>query len=92
MIGNCAGIIGAASFGTPVISVGNRQNLRERNANVIDVEAEAEALDRAVGNMLAKGRFAPATSMVTGMPLSGSSTFCAGCRLMPLFYRRPMHY
>jgi GDP/UDP-N,N'-diacetylbacillosamine 2-epimerase (hydrolysing) len=38
MIGNSsAGIIEAGSFGTPVINVGVRQNLRERNANVIDV-------------------------------------------------------
>src|SRR5690606_38057240 len=38
MAGNSsAGIIEAASFGTPVLNVGPRQNLRERNANVVDV-------------------------------------------------------
>jgi len=58
MIGNSSsGIIEAATFGTPVINVGRRQRLRERNANVIDVEASAEAIDRAIDNALAKGRF-----------------------------------
>jgi GDP/UDP-N,N'-diacetylbacillosamine 2-epimerase (hydrolysing) len=38
MVGNSsAGIIEAASFGTPVVNVGDRQRLRERNANVTDV-------------------------------------------------------
>jgi GDP/UDP-N,N'-diacetylbacillosamine 2-epimerase (hydrolysing) len=38
MVGNSSsGIIEAATFGTPVINIGSRQNLRQRNANVIDV-------------------------------------------------------
>ncbi len=49
MIGNSSsGIIEAATFGTPVVNVGSRQNLRQRSANVIDVEAIAEDLDRAL--------------------------------------------
>lgn len=60
MIGNSsAGIIEAASFGTPVVNVGSRQRLRERNANVIDVEAEPQALDRALAEARARGRQAP---------------------------------
>lgn len=47
MIGNSSsGIIEAATFGTPVINIGHRQNLRERNANVIDVMPEPESLAR----------------------------------------------
>ena len=58
MIGNSsAGIIEAASFGTPVINVGRRQNLRERNANVRDVMAEPAALAEAITAALARGRF-----------------------------------
>jgi GDP/UDP-N,N'-diacetylbacillosamine 2-epimerase (hydrolysing) len=58
MIGNSsAGIIEAASFGTPVINVGRRQNLRERNANVRDIMAESAALNEAIGDALARGRF-----------------------------------
>lgn len=57
MIGNSsAGIIEAASFGTPVLNIGSRQGLRERNANVSDVAAEPAALDAAIGAALARGR------------------------------------
>lgn len=60
MIGNSsAGIIEAASFGTPVLNVGPRQNLRERNANVRDVEATEAALAAGIADLLAKGRLAP---------------------------------
>jgi GDP/UDP-N,N'-diacetylbacillosamine 2-epimerase (hydrolysing) len=58
MIGNSsAGIIEAATFGTPVINVGSRQNLRERNANVCDVEAQPGAIATAVTTALRRGRF-----------------------------------
>lgn len=57
MVGNSsAGIIEAASFGTPVINVGSRQNLRERNANVIDVDAGDAAIDEAILRALKRGR------------------------------------
>jgi GDP/UDP-N,N'-diacetylbacillosamine 2-epimerase (hydrolysing) len=60
MIGNSsAGIIEAASFGTPVINIGSRQNLRERNANVSDIDCEPEAIAASVAAALARGRFAP---------------------------------
>jgi GDP/UDP-N,N'-diacetylbacillosamine 2-epimerase (hydrolysing) len=49
MLGNSsAGIIEAASFGTPVVNVGDRQHLRERNANVIDVAALQPAIYQAL--------------------------------------------
>lgn len=58
MIGNSsAGIIEAASFGTPVINIGSRQNLRERNANVIDVTVDLVAIERAIGRALEHGRY-----------------------------------
>lgn len=61
MIGNSsAGIIEAATFGTPVVNIGARQNLRERNANVMDVPARAEAIAAAAAAALARGRLAPA--------------------------------
>ena len=60
MIGNSsAGIIEAASFGTPVINIGTRQGLRERNANIVDAAASPAALDAAIGAVLARGRLAP---------------------------------
>jgi GDP/UDP-N,N'-diacetylbacillosamine 2-epimerase (hydrolysing) len=58
MIGNSsAGIIEAASFGTPVINIGIRQNLRDRNANVADVPADADAVAAAILKSLASPRF-----------------------------------
>lgn len=61
MIGNSsAGIIEAATFGTPVINIGMRQNLRERNENVVDVPAVAEVIAMAAAAALARGRLARA--------------------------------
>ncbi len=58
MIGNSSsGIIEAASFGTPVVNVGSRQNLRERNANTVDTSADPAALDAAIRRQLAHGRY-----------------------------------
>lgn len=58
MIGNSSsGIIEAATFGTPVVNVGKRQMLRERNANIIDVEPDRAAIIGALGNILKNGRF-----------------------------------
>ena len=53
MVGNSSsGLIEAASFGLPVVNVGNRQRGRVRGANVIDVandrKAIADAIRRAV--------------------------------------------
>lgn len=49
MIGNSsAGIREAASFGVPVVNIGFRQTDRERNANVIDIGDDYDALDGAI--------------------------------------------
>lgn len=58
MVGNSSsGIIEAASFGTPVINVGDRQFGRERNANTRDVSTETSAIAEAVLQSIRKGRF-----------------------------------
>jgi UDP-hydrolysing UDP-N-acetyl-D-glucosamine 2-epimerase len=45
MIGNSSsGIIEAASFGLPVVNIGDRQQGRPRAANIIDVPRQAEAI------------------------------------------------
>lgn len=57
LVGNSsAGIIEAASFGTPVVNIGMRQNLRERNANVIDCGAATQDIEAAVDRALRAGR------------------------------------
>lgn len=59
MVGNSSsGIIEAASFGTPVVNIGERQNLRERNRNVVDVAPNGSRIASAVKGALSHGRFA----------------------------------
>lgn len=60
MIGNSSsGIIEAGTFGTPVINIGSRQNLRERNPNVIDVSCFDGGLSKAIRFSLGQGRLMP---------------------------------
>ena len=57
MLGNSsAGIIDAATFGTPVINIGDRQRLRERNVQVWDVAADLEGIAVALLAALSQGR------------------------------------
>ena len=57
MIGNSsAGIIEAASLGTPVVNVGDRQKLRERNTNVKDATTDVASIHQAIENALASGK------------------------------------
>ena len=51
-----AGIIEAATFGTPVLNVGDRQRLRERAGNVVDAEPQQEALASGLAQVQALGR------------------------------------
>ncbi|CAN7188976.1 UDP-N-acetylglucosamine 2-epimerase [Rhizobacter sp. LjRoot28] len=61
LIGNSSsGIIEAATFGLPVVNIGSRQNMRERNANVIDVAADPSRIEEAVRRAVAGGRQPPA--------------------------------
>lgn len=58
MIGNSSsGIIEAASFGTPVINIGIRQNLRQRNRNIIDITPDIDSVQAALTTTLQSGRF-----------------------------------
>ena len=57
MVGNSsAGIIEAATFSTPVVNVGDRQRLRERSANVVDVGTDVEAICSTVAVALTAGK------------------------------------
>ncbi len=60
LVGNSSsGIIEAASFGTPVVNVGLRQQLRERNAGTVDVDALARPIELAVRAALGARRGQP---------------------------------
>jgi len=52
-----AGIIEAATFGTPVVNVGDRQRLRERTPNIVDVPADDSAIESALRSAIAHGRW-----------------------------------
>lgn len=84
MVGNSSsGIIEAASFGTPVINVGVRQNLRERNTNVCDVAAEPQALAQAVRDALRHGKLAPANVYGDGHAGARIVALLAALRVTP---------
>lgn len=49
MLGNSSsGIIEAQSFNLPVINIGNRQQGRERNLNVVDIESDIKSIENAI--------------------------------------------
>jgi GDP/UDP-N,N'-diacetylbacillosamine 2-epimerase (hydrolysing) len=61
LVGNSSsGIIEAASFGTPVVNIGNRQRARERNLNTVDCAGDQSAIAAAIAQVLAHGRYPPA--------------------------------
>jgi len=51
-----SGIIEAASFGTPVLNVGDRQRLREHGGNVRDVPVQAAAIRDGLRSLLGQPR------------------------------------
>lgn len=70
LVGNSSsGIIEAATFGIPVINVGDRQKNRERNQNVTDVPVEGPAVLAALLHALASPRFP--TENIYGQGLAG---------------------
>jgi GDP/UDP-N,N'-diacetylbacillosamine 2-epimerase (hydrolysing) len=82
LVGNSSsGIIEAASFGLPVVNVGERQQGRERNANTCDVEVDAEAVKSAVLGAIKHGRYPPANVYGDGH---------AGERIVELLERLPI--
>lgn len=57
LVGNSSsGILEAASLGTPVVNIGNRQRNRERNANTLDCDTTTAAITAALQQALAHGR------------------------------------
>jgi GDP/UDP-N,N'-diacetylbacillosamine 2-epimerase (hydrolysing) len=50
-------VIEAASFGTPVLNIGDRQRMREHGSNVLDVAADAAAIAQGLAHQLGHGRY-----------------------------------
>jgi len=58
LVGNSSsGIIEAASFGTPVVDVGDRQRMREHGRNVVHAVVQAEAIAAALRQQCVHGRY-----------------------------------
>ena len=82
LVGNSSsGIIEAATFGTPVVNVGDRQRLRERNANVTDVDTGQAAVTIALREALRHGRW-PCDNVY--------GDDCAGERIVQLLCELPL--
>jgi GDP/UDP-N,N'-diacetylbacillosamine 2-epimerase (hydrolysing) len=84
MIGNSsAGIIEAATFGTPVLNVGSRQNLRERNANTVDAPLERHELLHALQYLFSKSKLQPANVYGDGKTAIRIAALLAELNLTP---------
>jgi len=82
MVGNSsAGIIEAASFSTPVVNVGERQRLRERSANVIDTNTDADVIYAAVSRALKAGKVPCDNRYGDGMAGPRIAEFLTTCSL-----------
>jgi GDP/UDP-N,N'-diacetylbacillosamine 2-epimerase (hydrolysing) len=82
LVGNSsAGIIEAASFGTPAVNIGSRQRSRERNANTTDCEVARHAIADAVAQAVSHGHFPPRNRYGDG---------CAGERITRLLATLPI--
>lgn len=57
-IGNSSSALREGAFlGTPAVNIGSRQSNRERSANVIDVDMDADIIEIAIRKQLAHGRY-----------------------------------
>jgi GDP/UDP-N,N'-diacetylbacillosamine 2-epimerase (hydrolysing) len=79
-------IIEAASFGTPVVNIGDRQRLRERSPNVIDAAPQPQAIEAGLRAALSHGRW-PCDNLwgdgVAGERIAGLlATLPAGAELL----------
>jgi GDP/UDP-N,N'-diacetylbacillosamine 2-epimerase (hydrolysing) len=60
LVGNSSsGIIEAATFGTPVVNIGTRQSMRQRNANIIDTSVAPQAITEAIRKACSMDRRSP---------------------------------
>ncbi|MFH0939341.1 MAG: UDP-N-acetylglucosamine 2-epimerase, partial [Planctomycetota bacterium] len=82
LVGNSSsGIVEAASFGTPVVNIGSRQNLRQRNINTIDCVAQQANIKSAIVRALERGR-------MSAMNIYGNGT--AGSAIVKLLAQVPV--
>ena len=57
-MGNSSSGVRESSFlGIPVVNIGNRQNLREKGKNVIDVDLNKDKILKAIQNQIKKKKY-----------------------------------
>jgi GDP/UDP-N,N'-diacetylbacillosamine 2-epimerase (hydrolysing) len=84
MVGNSSsGIIEAGTFGTPVLNIGVRQNLRQRNPNVKDIEPEVAAIRSGIEEAIRRRRFAPVNCYGDGQAGRRIAERLARIKLLP---------
>lgn len=93
LVGNSSsGIVEAASFGTPVVNVGDRQAGRERNANTVDCEAEPAAVAAAIARALEHPRGDRRNVYGDGRTDQHIAALIAGLRLDDGLLKKTMSY
>jgi GDP/UDP-N,N'-diacetylbacillosamine 2-epimerase (hydrolysing) len=93
LVGNSSsGIIEAASFGLPVINVGDRQAGRERNRNVVDVPAERGAIAQAITATAGKRILPPENLYGDGTTDTRIATILADLTIAPALLKKAMTY
>lgn len=94
LIGNSSsGIIESASLGIPCINLGDRQQARERNANVADVAVIApEAVAAAIAAALSQGRQDGPNIWGDGQTAPRIAQFIADADLGPAVFRKLNSY
>lgn len=94
LIGNSSsGIIESASLGIPCINLGDRQQARERNANVADVAViEPKAVAAAIAEALVQGRQDWSNIWGDGQTAPRIAQFIAEADLGPAIFRKLNSY
>lgn len=90
LIGNSSsGVIESASLGIPCVNVGDRQNARDRNGNVVDVPGfEASGLRDGITRALALGRQDWTNIWGDGHTAPRIAGALAGLELSPVLFRK----
>ncbi|MBC5768395.1 UDP-N-acetylglucosamine 2-epimerase [Ramlibacter albus] len=93
MIGNSsAGIIEAATFGTPVVNVGARQQLREHGPNVMDANDGSHTLAAALRAQLGHGKWPCENSWGDGRSAARIANLLATLPLHPRLLEKTNTY
>lgn len=85
VVGNSSsGIREGAFLGAPTVNIGTRQQGRERAGNVIDVECNADAIERAIRFQLSNGRYPQSTLYGDGKAAERIAEHLATVPLKPI--------